>query len=64
MKDRNSLLISALAMAITVGNIATPSTMTEPDQAQIEMAAKAVHDPDAPMKTAACALALTELPAD
>jgi hypothetical protein len=64
MKDRNSLLISALAMAITVGNIAIPSAMTESDRAQIEMAAKAVHDPYAPMKTAACALALTELPAD
>ena len=64
MKDRNSLLISALAMAITVGNIAIPSTMTEPDQARIEVAAKAAPDHRAPMRTAACALALTELPAD
>ena len=64
MKDRNSLLISALAMAITVGNIAIPSTMTEPDQARIEVAAKAAPDHHEPMRTAACALALTELPAD
>jgi hypothetical protein len=60
MKDRNSLLISALATAITVGNIATPSTMTEPDQARIE----AAPDRHAPMKTDACTLALTEFPAD
>ncbi|SEN36343.1 hypothetical protein SAMN04488077_11610 [Roseovarius tolerans] len=60
MKDRNSLLISALAMAITVGNIAIPSAMTEPDRARIE----AAPDHRAPMKTAACALALTELPTD
>jgi len=59
MKDRNSLLISALATAITVGNIAIPSAMTEPDRARIEAA-----DHHAPMKTAACTLALTELPAD
>ena len=64
MKDRNSLLISALAVAIAVGNIAIPSAMTEPDQAQIEMAAKATPDHRAPMKTAARALALTELSAD
>lgn len=64
MKDRNSLLISALAIAITVGNIAIPSAMTEPDQARIEVAANAAPDRHAPMKTAACALALTELPAD
>ncbi|WP_297772456.1 hypothetical protein [uncultured Roseovarius sp.] len=64
MKDRNSLLISALAMAITVGNIAIPSAMTEPDQARIEVATKAAPDSHAPMKTVACALALTELLAD
>ncbi|MGQ3489350.1 hypothetical protein [Roseovarius pacificus] len=64
MKDRNSLLISFLAMAITVGNIAIPSTMTEPDPAWIEEAAKAAPDRHASMKTTACALALTELPAD
>ena len=60
MKDRNSLLISALAVAIAVGNIAIPSTMTESDRARIE----AAPDHRAPMKTAACALALTELPPD
>jgi hypothetical protein len=64
MKDRNSLLISALAVAITVGNIAIPSAMTEPDQARIEVAAKATPAHPAPMKTTACALALTELSAD
>ena len=64
MKDKNSLLISALATAITVGNIAIPSAMTEPDRAGIEVAATVAPDRHAPMKTAACALALTELPAD
>ncbi|WP_294607235.1 hypothetical protein [uncultured Roseovarius sp.] len=64
MKDRNSLLISALAMAITVGNIAIPSAMTEPDRARIEEAAKAAPDQHASMKTAACTLALTKFPAD
>ncbi|MBU3259550.1 hypothetical protein KPG71_05930 [Roseovarius sp. PS-C2] len=64
MKDRNSRLISALAMAIAVGNIAIPSAMTELDPAHIGVAANAAHDGHAPMKTAACALALTELPAN
>ncbi|KGM88872.1 hypothetical protein rosmuc_01094 [Roseovarius mucosus DSM 17069] len=64
MKDRNSLLISALAMAITVGNVAIPSVMAEPDQARMAVADKAAPDHHAPMKTAACALALTEMPAD
>lgn len=59
MKDRNSLLISALDTAITVGNIAIPLATPGPDHARIEVAAKAAPDRHAPLKTAACALALT-----
>ncbi|RKT32576.1 hypothetical protein BXY70_1924 [Roseovarius halotolerans] len=64
MKDRNSLLILALAVAITAGNIAIPSAMPDTDRAQTQMASKAAPDHHAPMKTAACALALTEVLAD
>ncbi|MEQ8901752.1 MAG: hypothetical protein RID11_00420 [Roseovarius sp.] len=64
MTDRNSLLISALAMAITVGNLAISLATPGPDHTRIEMVAKAAPDRHAPMKTDACTLALTDLPAN
>lgn len=62
--DRNLLLISALAVAIAVGNIAMPLAMTEPDPARTVVAAEVAHDRYSPMKTATCALELTEMPAN
>ncbi|MFB9149381.1 hypothetical protein [Roseovarius ramblicola] len=64
MKDRNSLLISALAVAITVGNLAIPATMPAAGRAHAQLAAKAAPDHREPGSASACARALTDLPAD
>lgn len=60
MKDRNSFIITALAIAITAGNIAIPLAMPGTERAHIQMASNAAPDRHAPAKAGVCALALTE----
>ncbi|WP_294613843.1 hypothetical protein [uncultured Roseovarius sp.] len=64
MKDRNSLLISALAVAITVGNLAIPAAMPRAELAHAQLATQAATDHREQGIASACGRALTDLPTD